>query len=246
MRVSLGAGRFRMVWQALTDAAPGLDRRALGLVDARFGATILTRIMTSGTQSLGPPLRLEIPLDARVLTFTIGVTAGGARLRARAPLSSRSCPRRRWRCDRGRHRRNPDGSSARPGSPGRDLLALSSVSQLYIGHLRHLRDRSLGFDRDGVLLMSVNTSRAENREQLAALYRDVVARLHAIPGVDSVAASGITPMSGAAGSAFLRVEGSTSLRTTGCVCPSIPCRRTISSRTACYPRRTRLSRLRHG
>ena len=55
--------------------------------------------------------------------------------------------------------------------------------------------------------MSVNTSRAQNREQLAALYRDVVARLHAIPGVDSVAASGMTPMSGAAGSAFLRVEG---------------------------------------
>ena len=57
------------------------------------------------------------------------------------------------------------------------------------------------------LLMSVNTSRAQNREQLAALYRDVVARLHAIPGVDSVAASGMTPMSGAAGSAFLTVEG---------------------------------------
>jgi putative ABC transport system permease protein len=37
--------------------------------------------------------------------------------------------------------------------------------------------------------------------------RDVVARLHAIPGVDSVAASGMTPMSGRAGSAFLRVEG---------------------------------------
>ena len=86
-------------------------------------------------------------------------------------------------------------------------LALLSVSQLYIGHLRHLRDRSLGFDRDRVLLMSVNTSRAQNREQLAALYRDVVARLHAIPGVDSVAASGMTPMSGGAGSAFLQVEG---------------------------------------
>jgi len=86
-------------------------------------------------------------------------------------------------------------------------LALLSVAQLYTGHLRHLRDRSLGFDRDRVLLMSVNTSRAQNREQLAALYRDVVARLHAIPGVDSVAASGMTPMSGGAGSAFLRVEG---------------------------------------
>jgi predicted permease len=86
-------------------------------------------------------------------------------------------------------------------------LALLSVAQLYIGHLGHLRDRSLGFDRDRVLLLSVNTARAQNREQLAALYKDVVARLHAIPGVESVAASGVTPMSGAAGSAFVRVEG---------------------------------------
>ena len=124
-------------------------------------------------------------------------------------------------------------------------LALLSVSQLYIGHLRHLRDRSLGFDRDRVLLMSVNTSRAQNREQLAALYRDVVARLHAIPGVDSVAASGMTPMSGGAGSAFLQVEGFDEPAHDRQRVSSIPCRRTISSRGT-PPGRTRLSRLRHG
>ena len=39
-----------------------------------------------------------------------------------------------------------------------------------IAHLRHLRDRSLGFDRNGVLLLSVNTP-GQTRAQLAALYR---------------------------------------------------------------------------
>jgi predicted permease len=53
----------------------------------------------------------------------------------------------------------------------------------------------------------VDTSRARNPEQFASLYRDVVARLQAVPGVDSVAASGMTPISGAAGSRFLRAEG---------------------------------------
>jgi putative ABC transport system permease protein len=211
VRVSLGAGRLRMVRQMLTEslllASIG---GALGLVGARFGATILTRIMTSGTQSLGPSPRLEIPLDARVLTFTIGVTLLAALVFGLAPAIAAfvSAPASALRQGGGAQTK-----SRRVFGNGLVVaqvaisLALLSVSQLYIGHLRHLRDRSLGFDRDRVLLMSVNTSRAQNREQLAALYRDVVARLHAIPGVDSVAASGMTPMSGAAGSAFLRVEG---------------------------------------
>ena len=211
VRVSLGAGRLRMVRQVLTEslllASIG---GALGLVGARFGATILTRIMTSGTQSLGPSPRLEIPLDARVLTFTIGVTLLAALVFGLAPAIAAfvSAPASALRQGGGAQTK-----SRRVFGNGLVVaqvaisLALLSVSQLYIGHLRHLRDRSLGFDRDRVLLMSVNTSRAQNREQLAALYRDVVARLHAIPGVDSVAASGMTPMSGAAGSAFLQVEG---------------------------------------
>ena len=211
VRVSLGAGRLRMVRQVLTEslllASIG---GALGLVGARFGATILTRIMTSGTQSLGPSPRLEIPLDARVLTFTIGVTLLAALVFGLAPAIAAfvSAPASALRQGGGAQTK-----SRRVFGNGLVVaqvaisLALLSVSQLYIGHLRHLRDRSLGFDRDRVLLMSVNTSRAQNREQLAALYRDVVARLHAIPGVDSVAASGMTPMSGGAGSAFLRVEG---------------------------------------
>ena len=248
VRVSLGAGRLRMVRQVLTEslllASIG---GALGLVGARFGATILTRIMTSGTQSLGPSPRLEIPLDARVLTFTIGVTLLAALVFGLAPAIAAfvSAPASALRQGGGAQTK-----SRRVFGNGLVVaqvaisLALLSVSQLYIGHLRHLRDRSLGFDRDRVLLMSVNTSRAQNREQLAALYRDVVARLHAIPGVDSVAASGMTPMSGGLAARSSRSKDSTSLRTTGSVCPSIPCRRTISS--CGTPGRTRLSRLRHG
>jgi putative ABC transport system permease protein len=211
VRVSLGAGRLRMMRQVLAEslllASLGA---ALGLAGAPFGATILTRIMTSGTQSLGPPPRVEIALDARVLTFTIGVTLLAALVFGLAPAIAAfvSAPASALRQGGGAQTK-----SRRVFGNGLVVaqvaisLALLSVSQLYVGHLRHLRDRSLGFDRDRVLLMSVNTSRAQNREQLAALYRDVVARLHAIPGVDSVAASGMTPMSGAAGSAFLRAEG---------------------------------------
>ena len=114
VRVSLGAGRLRMVRQVLTEslllASIG---GALGLVGARFGATILTRIMTSGTQSLGPSPRLEIPLDARVLTFTIGVTLLAALVFGLAPAIAAfvSAPASALR-QGAEHRRNPDASSA--------------------------------------------------------------------------------------------------------------------------------------
>ena len=166
--------------------------------------------MTSGAQSLGPSPRLEIPLDARVLTFTIGVTLLAALVFGLAPAIAAfvSAPASALRQGGGAQTK-----SRRVFGNGLVVaqvaisLALLSVSQLYIGHLRHLRDRSLGFNSDGVLLVSVNNSRVQNREQLAAHYHDVVERLHAIPGVNSVAASGMTPMSGGAGSRFLTVEG---------------------------------------
>lgn len=211
VRVSLGAGRFRIVRQVLTEslllAAMG---GVLGIVGARFGATLLMRIMMSGTRSPGPSPNLDIPLDARVLMFTLAVTVLAALLfglmPAIAAFVSAPAPTLRQR------------GAAQPRSTrvfGNGLvvaqvaisLALLSVSQLSIAHLRQLRDRSLGFDRNSVLLMSIDTSRAQNRQQLAALHRDIVPRLNALPGVRAVAASGTTPIAPGAASRFLQAEG---------------------------------------
>src|SRR4030095_6797097 len=58
-----------------------------------------------------------------------------------------------------------------------------------------------------VLLISINTARSQNRQQLASLNRDIVQRLEAIPGVRAVAASGTTPIALGAASRFLQAEG---------------------------------------
>jgi predicted permease len=210
-RVSLGAGRFRIVRQVFTEslllAAMG---GVMGIVAARFGATLLMRIVMSGTRSPGPAPRLDIPLDERVLMFTGGVTVLAALVFGLMPAIAAfvSAPAAALR----------QSGAAQPRSRrvfGSGLviaqvaisLALLSVSQLSITHLRHLREGSLGFDRRDVLLMSIDTSRAQDPQHLAALYRDIIPRLEAIPGVRTVAASATTPIAPGAASRFLQAEG---------------------------------------
>jgi predicted permease len=211
VRAALGAGRFRIVRLVLTEslllASIG---GVLGVVGARFGATTLMWIMISGTRSPGPPPRLDIPLDARVLTFTVGVTVLAALLFGLVPaiaaMVSAPAPTLRQSGAAQPRSRRVFGNALVVAQVAISL-ALLSVSQLSIAHLRHMRDRSLGFERDGVLLLSVSVTRAQNRQDLAALYRDVVPRLQAIPGVRSVAASGTTPIAPGAASRFLQAEG---------------------------------------
>jgi hypothetical protein len=188
VRVALGAGRLRMMRQVLTESlllacAGGV----LGIICARIGATILMGIMISGTRSPGAAPRLEIPLDARVLPFTIGVTVLAALAFGLAPafaafVSSPSSALRRGMGAQARSRRL--FGHALVVAQVAISLALLSVTQLYVAHLVQLRD-SLGFDRDGVLLISVSVARGQTRDQLAALYKEAAVRLAAIPGIRS-------------------------------------------------------------
>ena len=160
-------------------AAPGLDRRR-----ARRRRRAIRRDDADADHDLGhaiagPAPSLDIALDARVLSFTIGAPCWRRSSSGSRPRSRRSCPRRRPRCGRAAARsRDRDGCSATDwwSRRWRSRWRSSAWRSCTSAHLRHLRDRSLGFDRDGVLLMSVNNARAQNRQQLAALYRDLVPR----------------------------------------------------------------------
>jgi predicted permease len=211
LRVSLGAGRSRIFRQVLVESLLlAMAGGAAGLIAARPAAAVLVRILTSGTRSLAAPPQLEIGLDVRVLLFTltIAVLAAVAFGAAPAVAAVDVAPARALRAGGTPPRSRRAFANGLVVAQVAISLTLVSVAQLYADHLRHLRDRSLGFDRSSVLLVSVDTSRGgRNREQLLALYREAKTRLQAIPGVRSVSASGMTPISGAAGSRFLRADG---------------------------------------
>ena len=127
LRVSLGAGRFRLVRQVLTEslllsAAGSL----LGVFLAYFGADALVRIMDVGTADDGVAhaSTFEVQPDGQVLLFTAGVALltgvlfglapawnafasapasslremGGAARRGRGDFSERAWWSRRWPC----------------------------------------------------------------------------------------------------------------------------------------------------
>ena len=213
VRVSLGAGRSRLVRQVLTESLLlSLAGGLLGIFVAYFGAHALARMITSG-RFVGRPPHLEIPVlpEARVLLFTVVVGGLAGLLFGLAPA---------WNA----FAFEPATSlrESRSGeTPGRRLfgkslvvvqvaftLVLLSAAGLFVGNLSHLENLELGFHRDHILLLTLDPSGSGYEgERLARSYRDLLERLEAIPGVRSATISAPTPLSGGGAPRFANVEG---------------------------------------
>jgi predicted permease len=211
MRVSLGASRFRLVREELTEAmllsaAGGL----LGVFLAYFGSRALVRIILA--ERMGPTLEFQVRTDEAVLLFTAavalltGVLSGllpAVRVLGSAPGSSLR-------------------NTARSGETiGRRLLekslvvaqialsvVLLSAAGLFIGALSNLEHLDLGFQRDHVLLVTLDpTGSGYDGGRLSLAYEELLARLAAIPGVRSATICGASAMSGVGANRGATVEG---------------------------------------
>jgi putative ABC transport system permease protein len=214
LRVSLGAGRLRLVRQVLTEslllsAAGGL----LGIFLAYFGARALVGIMTSG-RFIGRPPRIEVQAlpDVHILLFTGVIALVTGVLFGLAPA---------WNA----FNSSPASSLRETGGAGTTRLrrvfgkslvvaqvalsvGLLSAAGLFIGHLSNLEHMDLGFRRDHVLLITLDPVRSGyGDEQLSRAYQGLLARLEKIPGVRSATISTPGPLSGAGADRFVTVEG---------------------------------------
>jgi predicted permease len=190
VRAALGAGRGRLTLQYLVEstllAAAGC---ILGLLLARWGVALIVGMLPLATV----PDNLTFYLDARVLTFAIGVSLIAVLLFGVAPA------RRATRVDLTGSLRSSHGTTSPKGARrlGRALVScqvglsvvLLVAGGLFVQTLLNLSHTNLGFNADRLLQVSIDTRGAGYREgQVGAPYRLLLERVRALAGVRSVTA----------------------------------------------------------
>jgi predicted permease len=213
VRLALGAGRPRLVRQLLTESLLLAGFGGLcGMMIAPWATHFLVRMVYSTAETIP----LDIDPDARVLGFTLAVSVLTGLLFGLTPAL------RATRLDLAPtlkvNSRGTVGESSRfTLSKGLVVtqVALSLVllvgAGLFVGSLRNLRSLNLGFRPDRLLLVAIDPRGAgysqEKPEQLSGLYRKILDRVRAVPGVESASLSFMPLLSGARRVESVRVEG---------------------------------------
>jgi predicted permease len=209
IRASLGAGRFRLVRQFLTEnvllsVLGGLLGLALGLA------------MVKGLKVLMPPFMLpseaNVQVDFRVLLFTLAISVLTGVVFGMAPAL---------------HAANPDlAGSMKEGGRGSTSSAirrrlrgalvvvemalaflLLTGAGLLLRSFEQLQQVDTGFDTTNVLTMTVPLSKIKEGEQAASYTRRIVEGVEAVPGVREAAVTTALPLDGWGYGMPFQIEG---------------------------------------
>lgn len=199
VRLALGAGRWRLTRQLLTESVLlALAGGVLGVLLAYWGSSVLVTLM-----SLGPNrVTLDVHPDLSVLGFTLLIALATGLGFGLAPALRATRLGAIGSVQPGFHSQTTSRSGRRLG---RGLViaqvALSLVmiigAGLLVRTLRNLETIDPGFNRNNVLLFGLDPTKAGYKgEQVARLRHSVLERIRQIPGVRSASFSFLTPISG--------------------------------------------------
>ena len=215
VRLSLGAGRMRVVRQLLTESVVlALAGGALGVLFAIWGIRFLTALMANGEDNF----TLRADLNWHVLGVTLGLSLLTGLLFGLAPAvqavridltpALKSARSSAPRASFGRGWRRIGLSRILVASQVAISLLLLVAAGLFVHTLSNLQSINLGFNRENLLLFSVNAKQAGYRDQaLARFYGDLQEKLAVIPGVRGVSLSHFALISGSMSSYNFTIPG---------------------------------------
>jgi putative ABC transport system permease protein len=210
VRAALGASRFRLVMQSLTEACLlSLAGAALGLLLAVWAVESFRR--------LGPaniPRLQDAGLDLRVLLFALVLSLGTVLLFGLFPalLASRTSLNDALKDSSSRNTLDRSRGRLRDflivGEVAMALILLAGAG-LLIQSFRRLLSVDSGFDPRDVVAgwILLPPERYPQPEQQAAFFQRLVERIQALPGVAAAAACNSVPLSGLNDQGGFRIEG---------------------------------------
>src|ERR1700730_13706441 len=209
IRAALGAGRFRLVRQLLTDSLLlSLAGCTIGVLLARWGVDGLLAISPRDLLSF-----TTVNIDKRVLGFALALSVLTSVIFGLLPALEASRPNTNESLKEG----------GRGSSRGRDhrllnwfvvaQVALSLMlligSGLMIKSLMRLQSVDPGFDPNNLLTVSISLPRAKYAEapRKIEFFQQLLARVRQLPGVRSAGAASAPPFTGLGAATDFVIEG---------------------------------------
>lgn len=209
VRVALGAGRARLIRQLLTESfVLGLAGGLLGLLLAVWGVNILASI---SPQSVSLPSQLG--LDARVVAFTLLVSLLTAVIFGLVPALQAS------KIDLNEAIKEGGGRSATgTGQRLRNMLVVAEIALavillvgagLMVKSFRRLESVNPGFEPKNVLTFqyTLPASKYPDDPEVIAFNRQLIQRLKALPGVESVSGTTVLPLGKTSNYTSFEIDG---------------------------------------
>ena len=208
VRLSLGAGRMRVIRQMLTESLLlSIAGAVLGVVFAAWGIDLLTTLIGNGRADF----TMHAELNWNVLAVALGLSVITGLLFGLAPALQATRVDLAASLKEGglaeRRRRFGAGQFLVSAQIATSLLLLVAAG-LFVRTLLNLNAVELGFNREHLLLFTVNARQAGYQgDSLARFYDTLRSRLASIPGVRSATASSMLLVSGSVSMSSAYVPG---------------------------------------
>jgi predicted permease len=201
LRVSIGAGRRRLVQLVLVESAIlAFLAAGMGGLFAWWSAPLVVRMISPPDD----PARLDLPADWRVLGFGLALTLGVTLLFGMIPALRASAvqPARAIKGGEDPHSRRRLMHALIAGQVAFCFLVLF-VAGLFVATFQRLSSQPTGFSAERILTLDT----IAERPQPAAAWDQLAEHLRALPGVERVALAGWPLLSGNGWNDSVSIDG---------------------------------------